>query len=201
MPIHPNSLKNLTYRFPKGGISPMVGKKHSDETKEKIRLAHLGKKFTIEHLMNLSKNNARYWFGKKRPEVKKWLIPLKAGIYKHTEEIKRKISESHSGNKHYRWNPNREEIIGNKRDNTNAEYHLWARNVKKRDGWKCKLRNYECSGKLEAHHILPWSKFPELRYKLNNGIALCQNHHPRSRDGEIKLAPVFQEIVTNSLVN
>mgnify|MGYP001601780754 CR=1 FL=1 len=99
------------------------------------------------------------------------------------------------GENHYKWNPDREYIKHNKRDNVNAEYHLWARNIKRRDGWICKIKNIDCYGRLEAHHILPWSQFPELRYELNNGITLCQFHHPRTRIEETKWASHFQGIV------
>ena len=30
---------------------------------------------------------------------------------------------------------------------------------------------------IRAHHILPW-RIVELRYNINNGITLCQFHHP-----------------------
>lgn len=71
----------------------------------------------------------------------------------------------------------------------------WASEVKNRDGWKCRIANQECEGKVYAHHILTWKDYPELRYEVNNGITLCHAHHPRARAEEVRLAPVFTEIV------
>lgn len=31
--------------------------------------------------------------------------------------------------------------------------------------------------KLDAHHVVPASSQPDLRYDLNNGVALCREHH------------------------
>lgn len=47
----------------------------------------------------------------------------------------------------------------------------WSISVQERDGYKC----VECGSrfKLQAHHIQPKSKYPELRHDLNNGITLC----------------------------
>lgn len=67
--------------------------------------------------------------------------------------------------------------------------------VKNRDSWKCKLLNEDCSGRLEAHHIVPWSESLELRYEVNNGITLCHYHHPKKRIEEQRLAHAFTEIV------
>lgn len=38
---------------------------------------------------------------------------------------------------------------------------------------KCGIRG----GKLSAHHVREWSKFPELRYDLDNGLCLCYDCH------------------------
>lgn len=83
---------------------------------------------------------------------------------------------------------------GNKYRNSPA-HKEWSRSVKNRDGWKCRLLNSECSGRLVSHHIIPWRESELLRYEVNNGITLCHNHHPRKKDDEKRLAPVFQEIV------
>lgn len=74
----------------------------------------------------------------------------------------------------------------------------WRKQIKDRDGWKCRIANLDCDGQLEAHHILSWRDFPELRYKVNNGITLCRAHHPRKWAEEKRLAPYFQELVSVS---
>ena len=69
-----------------------------------------------------------------------------------------------------------------------------------RDNWKCKINNSDCKGRLEVHHILGFTKFPELRYDINNGITLCHFHHPRVREEEKRLSPYFMELVSVSKV-
>lgn len=55
------------------------------------------------------------------------------------------------------------------------EYAVWQSETKKRDNFECQ----KCCkrGKLHSHHIQPYSKFPELRYELSNGITLCKECH------------------------
>ena len=77
-------------------------------------------------------------------------------------------------------------------------YADWRLNVYRRDNYKCKINNKECNGRIEAHHILCWRDYPELRYIINNGITLCQTHHPRVRVEEKRLIPEFQELVSVS---
>lgn len=79
-----------------------------------------------------------------------------------------------------------------------SKYRGWMKQVKDRDGWKCKIANPDCHGRLEAHHILGWKDYPELRYEINNGITLCLAHHPRKRAEEKRLAPFFTELVSVS---
>lgn len=74
-------------------------------------------------------------------------------------------------------------------------YKQWRYQIFKRDRHICKINNEDCSGALEAHHILSWKDYPELRYEINNGITLCHYHHPKTRDGEIKLIQTFQGLV------
>jgi hypothetical protein len=77
----------------------------------------------------------------------------------------------------------------------NPEYKLWRTSVFTRDNWKCKLKNSDCSSRLESHHIFNWKDYPELRYVINNGITLCKFHHPLGREKEKRMIPIFQELL------
>lgn len=68
-----------------------------------------------------------------------------------------------------------------------------------RDRWKCKIDNEDCLGKLEAHHILRWKDYPELRYEIKNGISLCHYHHPRKIAEEKELIPMFNNLVLTTM--
>jgi len=76
-----------------------------------------------------------------------------------------------------------------------GRYREWARQVKNRDYWKCQISNNDCSGRVEAHHILGWKDHPELRYDVKNGITLCHFHHPKGRKMEEKYETAFKELV------
>ncbi len=101
------------------------------------------------------------------------------------------------GSKPWNWMEDRSKLKLGDRSFHDPQYKQWHKAVKNRDGWKCKISNSDCSGRLEAHHILPWSSHPKLRYEVNNGIALCHFHHPRKRVDEIKLSPFFQSLVAS----
>ena len=81
------------------------------------------------------------------------------------------------------------------RDRRSSAYGEWRHQVWLRDNFKCKIANPDCLGGIEAHHILNWVDYPELRYQLNNGITLCHAHHPRRRAEEKRLSPYFQSLV------
>lgn len=94
-------------------------------------------------------------------------------------ETKFKISNATKGEKSHRWKGGITKINHSIRDG--IESRLWKKAVFIRDNWtckKCKLRNG--SGKrtyLQSHHIKNFSKYPELRFTINNGITLCKKCH------------------------
>ena len=57
-----------------------------------------------------------------------------------------------------------------------AEYRQWRLSVFERDGYMCQSCE-QIGGYLQAHHIKSWVKYEKLRYKLTNGITLCQECH------------------------
>ena len=122
---------------------------------------------------------------------RKMSISRKGRMY--SEETIKKMSLSKTGIKNHRWNPNREEVRYDRRND--PEYKQWRKKVWLRDGFKCKIENKECIGRIEAHHILPWRDYVDSRYIINNGITLCQLHHPRKRVDEERLMPFFLSMV------
>ena len=52
----------------------------------------------------------------------------------------------------------------------------WRVAVYQRDSFTCQVCA-QVGGKLNAHHIQPWSRFPDLRFVLDNGVALCVECH------------------------
>lgn len=99
------------------------------------------------------------------------------------------------GEQHPNWIKDRSKVKTGDRNLNDPLQKQWRRDIKNRDNWKCKISTEDCQGKLEAHHILPWSKFPELRYQINNGITLCHFHHPRKQKEVEALSPYFQKLV------
>lgn len=43
--------------------------------------------------------------------------------------------------------------------------------------WPDAVDLFACDGPIDAHHVAPKGKFPELRLDPANGIALCRRHH------------------------
>ena len=166
--------------FAKGAIPWNKGKKCSQQTRLRMSESNL-------------KNPRRYWLGKKRPDIAKLMSLVTKGRIL-SEEHKQKISIAQIGENHYRWIKDRTKVKLDK-ERGGPLHKQWSQSVKKRDGWKCRIADENCSGKVIAHHILSWRDYVELRYKINNGITLCHAHHPRKRVDEAKLSPFFQELV------
>lgn len=76
------------------------------------------------------------------------------------------------GKEHWNWQGGIS-IINDKRDS--SQYKEWRQAVYKRDNYRC----VKCGSKikLNAHHKKSWKLYPELRYDINNGIALCEKCH------------------------
>jgi len=57
-----------------------------------------------------------------------------------------------------------------------AGYREWIKQIFQRDNYTCQLTG-KCGGKLSAHHLYSWNKYPEKRFDINNGITISKELH------------------------
>ena len=76
------------------------------------------------------------------------------------------------GKDHWNWKGGIS-ILDDNRDSN--DYKLWRQKIYERDNFKC----VKCGSKekINAHHILAWKYYPDLRYNIDNGITLCEKCH------------------------
>jgi hypothetical protein len=189
-----------------GKVSRNKGKTMSEESRRRMSIAQKNR-FKTQAVWN--KGKPMLEITRKKISLKKKGLTSAMKGKKHSDEAKKKMSIAHKGKPapwHKRYgadNPHyfKDRSLLKKSDNRKYDvaYQEWRKQVKDRDGWKCKIDNNDCCGILEAHHILTWREHPELRYEVNNGITLCKFHHPRKHTEETKLSPYFQELVNQTL--
>lgn len=63
------------------------------------------------------------------------------------------------------------------RDMASRRYKCWREKVYERDNYTCRACNDNTGGNLNAHHIKSYSDYPKLRYKVENGLTLCEDCH------------------------
>lgn len=128
----------------------MLGRRHSEESKAKMRKPRFGVK-------NLHRIGA-----------------------KHSAEVRAKISvatraKAWRGSQCPHWKGGI--TAENARARNCFEYREWRRVVFERDHYTCRHCGDNRGGNLNAHHIKGFSAFPDLRYELDNGITLCEECH------------------------
>jgi len=148
----------------------------SVKTKEKMSLFRIGK---IPKVAGWNK-------GKHHSEETKKKIGASNKISqrgkKLSEKTKKKIGLANRGEKSHFWKGGVSKLKRYKHYN-NIDYRKWRKLVFERDNYTCQ----ECGNKskkgnpviIHPHHIKSYTKYPELRYNINNGITLCILCHHR----------------------
>lgn len=101
----------------------------------------------------------------------------------HTAEARERMSLAKtgakmlktSGEQHWSWKGGAKHYSED--DLARAEFRrLYQPQVFARDNYTCQVC-YQYGGYLQADHIKPWAKFPELRFELDNCRTLCMAYH------------------------
>lgn len=105
-------------------------------------------------------------------EFKKGGVPLNKG-----KKYKINNTENYGkvGDKHWNWQGGI--TPENMRIRQSLEYKLWRTAVFERDNYTCVECGDSTSGNLEADHIKPFCRYPELRLEVSNGRTFCKSCH------------------------
>jgi hypothetical protein len=137
------------------------------------------------NINDTKKVNKGYWKGKKRPNLfseksKEKMSDSAKGKHhywlgkKMSKEHRIKMGIAHKGEKNNHWKGGIS--TENHKLRTSIEFRLWREAVFARDNWTC--QNCKIKGnELHPHHIKSFSKYPELRFAIDNGITLCSICH------------------------
>ena len=178
--------------FKKGDISWNKGLTESDERVKIMseKSSETQRKLYAEGKLVPWNKDKKTGFLSKNPEE------TKAKISKSNKETYKNGRVSYFKGRYGKLHPRYKGKNCKKRQKRNdPAYANWVARVKRRDKNICQLKDENCSGYNIVHHIKGWAKYSELRYKINNGITLCQFHHPLKREDEKKFIPIFMELV------
>lgn len=160
----PPSVRATQFKVGHPPYRGMLGKKHSQEAKEKMSIAHRGKVLSEEHKQKISDSERGRTLS-----------------IKHLKKLKK--YQFQSGKNHWNWKGGITPSM-NKLRNSNR-YQQWRKKVyvrdnyccvfcRKKGGWNKKLKRRIL---LEADHIKPWAFYPKLRFVVSNGRTLCKECH------------------------
>ncbi len=105
----------------------------------------------------------------------------------------KKRTQDQRGSKNPNWKGEKSKTK-DRRLRVSIESKEWRKGVFQLDNYICQMCGQR-GGILEAHHIKGWTKYPELRFKLDNGITLCKRDHKFIRRKEEKYEKMFEKLI------
>ena len=161
------------------GGEVLKGSKLSDRHKRKVSEALIGKNTWMKgrHLTEKTKKKIRQSnLGKKvSKETRKKISVIRKGM-KFTEEHCKNISKARKGmlcgKEHWNWK-------GGKDRRETVEYIDWRLAVYEKDKYTCVACGDKRGHNLQAHHIMSFAKYPDLRLEISNGVTLCKKCHAK----------------------
>ena len=112
--------------------------------------------------------------------------------FKHSEETKEKFA-LRTGELASNWQGGK--TLEQAMIRTSEQYKIWRHDVFSRDNFVCQMPGCPGDRYLESHHVRTFSKFPELRFEVNNGITLCRQCHNSTKNREENYESLFSEII------
>lgn len=153
-------------KYIKKGYAPWnKGKKLSKETRKKISFS---KKKIFEERGYINTKETR----EKMKQNHKGMLGKN-----HTIEAKNKIGNAQRGKKNYSWKGGI--TPENVKIRLSIDGRIWRYSVYIRDNFSCQKCGKR-GGNLNAHHIKSFSKYPELRFAIDNGITFCKLCHNKT---------------------
>ena len=107
---------------------------------------------------------------KRRSELARLQVLSQGGV----PNARKFTKGSTSGEKNCRWRGGVSE--SNLKLRLSKASRQWSLSVLERDNFTCQIC-FRRGGNLHAHHIKPFSEFPELRFDVCNGVAACNDCH------------------------
>jgi 5-methylcytosine-specific restriction endonuclease McrA len=161
--------------------SPWFGRHHSEQTKKKIGELKKGNKNSLgkhwimpeEAKKKISKfNKGKHISDKQKEQIRVSKLGDKNPAKR--ADVRKKMSIAQQKTTEDNWHGFITPL--NQQIRHSELYKEWRKKVMERDNYICQFCGKH-GGWLEADHIKPFSKYPELRFNIDNGRTLCRPCH------------------------
>lgn len=164
----------------KGENNSFYGKQHSEEMKQHFSNSRMGEnnafygkqhsEKTKQQILKTKEIRGISYKGENNPMYGKTRTPTERKAISKTRVMLGSASKDR--------NPNWKGGITKSRisEMNTTKYKDWRKAIFERDNFTCQMCGNR-GGNLHAHHIKGWTKYPDLRYELDNGQTLCLTCH------------------------